>query len=43
LTVAGGSFAPRFEAAAMRFGEEPLAPPEDRSIVVSGRFALGGM
>jgi len=23
--------------------EEPLAPPEDRSIVVSGRFALGGM
>ena len=43
LTVAGGSFTPGFEAAAMRFGEEPVAPPEDRSLVISGRFALGGL
>ncbi len=43
LAVAGGSFFPGFEVPAMRFGEEPPAPPEERSIVVSGRFALGGM
>ncbi len=43
LTVAAGSFAPGFEEAAIRFGDEPLAPPEERSLVISGRYSLGGM
>lgn len=43
LAVAGGSISPGFEAAAMRFGAEPPTPPEERSLVVSGRFSFGGM